>query len=64
MSQTFTINVLANKFFASSAFATSLSVKAGNGSGTGLRSDWVGQSIQLLHNVKMTYQTPSHEAEH
>lgn len=35
-----------------------------SGSAVGLRSDWTGQSIQLQHNVKMTYQTPSHEAQH
>jgi LPS export ABC transporter protein LptC len=29
-----------------------------NGSATGLRSDWTAQSMQLLHNVKMTYETP------
>jgi LPS export ABC transporter protein LptC len=35
-----------------------------NGDAVGLRSDWAGQSMQLLHNVKMTYQAPSHEAQH
>ena len=29
-----------------------------NGNAVGLRSDWVTQSMQLLHNVKMTYQAP------
>lgn len=29
-----------------------------SGSAVGLRSDWAGQSMQLLHNVKMNYQAP------
>ncbi len=44
--------------------AVEVQSKSRNGSATGLRSDWVGQSMQLLHNVKMTYQTPGHETEH
>jgi len=44
--------------------AVEVQSKSRNGSATGLRSDWVGQSIQLLHNVTMTYQTPGHDGEH
>lgn len=43
--------------------AVEVSSASRNGSATGLRSDWTGQSIQLQHNVKMTYLTP-HEAQH
>jgi LPS export ABC transporter protein LptC len=35
-----------------------------NGNAVGMRSDWAGQSLQLLHNVKMTYQAPGHDAHH
>ena len=34
-------------------------VSAGrNGDAVGLRSNWNDQSLQLLHNVKMTYEVP------
>lgn len=29
-----------------------------NGTAVGLRSDWAAQTLQLLHNVKMTYEAP------
>ena len=34
------------------------------GNAVGLRSDWTEQTLQLLHNVHMTYTTGPHEAAH
>ncbi len=34
------------------------------GNAVGLRSDWAAQTLQLLHNVHMTYTTGPHEAAH
>ncbi len=35
-----------------------------SGNAVGLRSDWSQQTLQLLHNVRMTYITGPHEATH
>lgn len=45
--------------------AVEVQSRSRSGTAVGLRSDWVARSMQLLHNVKMTYQTPpSHDAQH
>ena len=34
------------------------------GNAVGMRSDWTAQTLQLLHNVRMTYTTGNYEAAH